>query len=52
MPEADRPQFEKEVVQLPDGRRLIYYRFPEPPRAAPAPGGPAAPGAPAAGKER
>jgi hypothetical protein len=26
--------FQKEVVRLPDGRRLIYYHFPQP---APAP---------------
>jgi hypothetical protein len=31
--------FEKEVVRLPDGRQLIYYRFPSPaPR--PEPGAP------------
>ncbi len=41
--------FEKEVVRLPDGRQLIYYRFPEaPPRAATSP----APAAPATPKER
>jgi len=27
MAEAERPEFVKEVVQLPDGRRLIYYWF-------------------------
>jgi hypothetical protein len=49
MSEAERPELEKEVVQLPDGRRLVYYRFPAaPPRAAPAP----EPSAPPAGKER
>ncbi|HET6438410.1 MAG TPA: hypothetical protein VFG59_10135 [Anaeromyxobacter sp.] len=25
----EAPQFEKEVVRLPDGRELTYYRFPE-----------------------
>jgi hypothetical protein len=29
------PPFEKEVVRLPDGRELTYYRFPE---EAPRPG--------------
>lgn len=35
---------DKQVVRLPDGRELTYYRFPEPP--------PAAPPRPPAGKER
>jgi hypothetical protein len=52
MPEADRPQFEKEVVQLPDGRRLIYYRFPEAPSpAAAAPANTQGSGAPGAAKK-
>ncbi|HEX7623196.1 MAG TPA: hypothetical protein VF400_06455 [Anaeromyxobacteraceae bacterium] len=50
MSQAERPEFVKEVVQLADGRRLIYYWFasssprprppgkPEDPRA-PRPGG-------------
>ena len=25
------PRLDKEVVRLPDGRRLIYYAFPEQP---------------------
>lgn len=38
MAETQEPGFEKQVVRLPDGRRLIYYRFPsEPPRPGPAP---------------
>jgi hypothetical protein len=38
MAEAEQAHFEKDVVQLPDGRRLIYYRFPAPrPRAEPSP---------------
>lgn len=27
MAEEERPEFEKEVVAMPDGRRLIYYWF-------------------------
>ncbi len=30
-PETEAPAFEKEVVRLPDGRELTYYRFPEAP---------------------
>ncbi len=46
--ETPIPDLDKEVVRLPDGRELTYYRFPQEP-ARPAPGsGPAAP----AGKER
>jgi hypothetical protein len=43
MSDASAAPFEKEVVRLPDGRQLIYYRFPEAPpagastSAAPAP---------------
>jgi hypothetical protein len=25
------PELDKRIVQLPDGRRLIYYRFPDEP---------------------
>jgi hypothetical protein len=32
---SERPAFEKEVIRLPDGRELTYYRFPEPPERAP-----------------
>jgi hypothetical protein len=33
--ETEAPAFEKEVIRLPDGRELTYYRFPEDrPRAA------------------
>ena len=28
-PKKQAPAFEKEVVRLPDGRELTYYRFPE-----------------------
>jgi hypothetical protein len=39
MTDRDADGFEKEVVQMPEGRELIYYRFPEsaPPGAPPAP---------------
>jgi hypothetical protein len=41
-PESEAQEFEKERVRLPDGRELVFYRFPEaPPR-------PASPPAPAA----
>ncbi|HSN90675.1 MAG TPA: hypothetical protein VLS93_05565 [Anaeromyxobacteraceae bacterium] len=55
---ADRdPDLEREEIRLPDGRRLVYYRFPEKPdadRAPDAPGsrGEPAPGGPPHGKER
>ncbi len=26
---TEAPAFEKEVVRLPDGRELTYYRFPD-----------------------
>ncbi len=26
---TEAPAFEKEVIRLPDGRELTYYRFPE-----------------------
>ena len=29
-PDTPAPEFEKEVVRLPDGRELTFYRFPEP----------------------
>jgi hypothetical protein len=41
-PEAPLSAPDKEVVRLPDGRELTYYRFPEP--AADAPARPPAPG--------
>ncbi len=35
-PETKPTPFEKEVIRLPDGRELTYYRFPDaPPPAAP-----------------
>jgi hypothetical protein len=45
------PTMEKREVRLPDGRRLVFYRFPEPP---PAPGQerPRDPAPPAGGGER
>ncbi len=38
-PEAPIGDLDKEVVRLPDGRELTYYRFPEAP-ASPAPAAP------------
>jgi hypothetical protein len=36
--EQEHPEFEKEVVAMPDGRRLIYYWFVSTsPRPRPAP---------------
>jgi hypothetical protein len=43
MPEGEGGEFEKQVIQLADGRQLIYYRFasasprpePEPPSLDP-----------------
>ena len=32
------PPFEKEVVRLPDGRELTYYRFPDVPASSEAAG--------------
>lgn len=46
---SDPPPFEKEVIRLPDGRELTYYRFPAE-ASRPAPG--KAPNAPAHGEER
>jgi hypothetical protein len=41
-PKPEAPEFEKEVVRLPDGRTLTYYRFPgAPPRPAAGAGAPA-----------
>jgi len=43
---ADQPQnFSKQTIKLPDGRELIYYRFPEqqsrpPPKLPPTPSRP------------
>jgi len=35
MPKTEAPPLEKEVIRLPDGRELTYYRFPDiPPGAA------------------
>jgi hypothetical protein len=31
MATPDPEPFEKEIVTLPDGRRLVLYRFPDPP---------------------
>lgn len=42
-----QPDLDKRVIRLPDGRRLIYYRFPEPVRTegqAPAGSPPEPPG--------
>ncbi len=36
-PDTEAPAFEKEVVRLPDGRELTYYRFPVPPPSPSAP---------------
>ncbi len=38
-PEDPRRRLEREEITLPDGRRLVYYRFPDPapPDAAPEP---------------
>ncbi len=41
--ETPIPDLDKEVIRLPDGRELTYYRFPEAPaprtpRPRPAPG--------------
>ncbi len=30
-PKTEAPPFEKQVVRLPDGRELTYYRFPDAP---------------------
>ncbi len=39
-PEDPRRRVQREEITLPDGRRLVYYRFPEPtpPATAPRPG--------------
>jgi len=40
---SDRqPDLDRRVIRLPDGRRLVYYRFPEPAETGDqAPAGPA-----------
>jgi hypothetical protein len=38
-PKTEVPLFEKEVVRLPDGRELTYYRFPDVPASSEAAGG-------------
>ncbi len=43
------PGLQTEEVRLPDGRRVVFYRFPEEPEADDAP---APPPAPAASEER
>jgi hypothetical protein len=37
-PQSDTaiPALDKQVIRLPDGRELTYYRFPDPPAPAPA----------------
>jgi hypothetical protein len=36
---TDRDEdLQREEIRLPDGRRLVYYRFPETPDEEPAPG--------------
>ncbi len=40
-PDAPIDDLDKQVVRLPDGRELTYYRFPHPP-AGPAPARPPA----------
>jgi hypothetical protein len=37
MATAEPERFVKEAIRLPDGRRLVYYSFPEPPPRAEAP---------------
>jgi len=39
-PETPIPALDKQVIRLPDGRELTYYRFPESPAPAPAPARP------------
>jgi hypothetical protein len=48
--EPREPVLEKRVIRLPDGRRLVFYDFPEPARRD-APARPAAPKRPA-GEDR
>jgi len=45
---------DKREIRLPDGRRLIYYSFPDPPRRPPLPPGPGVPATPVnpSGQER
>lgn len=53
---ADRAaELERREVRLPDGRRLVYYPFPEataPRGEAPAPDAPPAPSPPPSNEER
>ncbi len=39
-PDDPRRRLQREEITLPDGRRLVYYRFPDPtpPASAPEPG--------------
>ena len=37
---------DKREIRLPDGRRLIYYSFPDPPGRPPPPPGPGVPATP------
>ena len=48
-PSTEPQPFEKEVVRLPDGRELTYYRFPE---EAPLPAPGKRPEPPPAGERR
>jgi hypothetical protein len=48
MAESERPAIEKEVVRLPDGRRLVLYPLPPSPPRNPSPR-PPDPGAPEGG---
>jgi hypothetical protein len=48
----EEPPFEKEVVRLPDGRLLTFYRFPDVPKEPPPRGERPAGTAPPPGKER
>jgi hypothetical protein len=47
-PQTETPPFEKEVIRMPDGRELTYYRFPE----ETSPQGGNTPERPAPGEER
>jgi hypothetical protein len=52
-PKPEVPPFEKEVVRLPDGRELTYYRFPDVPASGEAARPGEAPGSGSStGKER
>ena len=43
-----RPDLDKRVIRLPDGRRLVFYRFPEEARPEGPPAGPGTEEAPPA----